>query len=150
MRFHPEGSSLSNPPLASATGDVARAKTKSIANSGETRLVFLLAQQTIQQWQFLTEHEPGHGASVPRADIDRGLAQLTALVTRIRPLARSRNLATRFEAEELLQMLTKAALELEAMRSVGGAGLDTSQQSAMDIKSRLTAKVRGRRKRQPQ
>ncbi|MEQ1770603.1 MAG: hypothetical protein ABL879_12260 [Devosia sp.] len=129
-----------------STDEPAPRRARSTVNSGETRLVFLLAQQTIQQWQFLTGGGEQGTSPVTGSDIERGRSQVSALVNRLQPLTRSRNLATRFEAEELLQMLTKTDLALRALRPVGGAAFDTSHQGAVDVRARLTSKLRGRRR----
>lgn len=120
------------------------------SSAPDTRLVFLLAQQTIQRWQFLVE---GHSATPGReidpekqAEIKLGITQLDTMLARIRPLTRSRKLATRFEAEELLRLSTQTLGQLEGLRSSDAVGFNPPRQSAVDVQTRLTAKLRRTRR----
>lgn len=113
----------------------------------DPRLTFILAHQTILRWQLAAQRLqrpvriPSEGTAL-RIEAELGLGQLQAVSERVRPLTRLRDLAVRFEAEELMVRLGE--LEAQLLRSQQTLAIHSSapRRTARELAETLMAKAR--------
>lgn len=94
-------------------GRPLRAGDKRVPLRSEAELALMLARQTIARWRFdtrrLEQHFAGNPLPKDRAlilmEAELGLTQVRTLVDRVQLFVRSRDLAIRFEAQEMLVTL---------------------------------------------
>lgn len=132
--------------LGAGAGRPLQAGDKRVPLRREAELAFMLARQTIARWRFDTQRleQQLAGSPLPKdlalmlMEAERGLAQVQALVGRVQLFVRSRDLAIRFEAQEIL--VTVAELETRL------AGIQRRSQqhrrSPAEVKAALLARVR--------
>lgn len=111
----------------------------------DPKLALLLARQTIARWQFAAPQLRARAVSAASEEsnlieINLGLAQLQAMADRLRPLLKSRDMARRFESEELLVQLDALSTELLARRALQPNPLGAPPpRSAAEVEERLRA-----------
>jgi len=115
----------------------------------DPRLIFILAHQTILRWEFAVRRlEPPERSSTDtaavRMEVELGLGQLHTVSERLLPFSRSRNLAVRFESEEVMVRLDAVEAQLVRVQQ-GVTSHDPSPplQTAKGIGERLLARARG-------
>ncbi len=111
----------------------------------DPELALLLARQTITRWQFAvtqlrTHRKTPASEEADAIEINLGLAQLQAMGERLRPLLRSRDMARRFESEELMVRVDALSTELLARRAHQPNPLEAPPpRSAAEVEDRLRA-----------
>jgi hypothetical protein len=114
----------------------------------DPRLIFILAHQTILRWELAARRleQPirtsAHAAAL-RMEVELGLRQLRTVSDRLRPFSRSRNLAVRFESEEVMARLDVVAAQLVRLQQEPTTHDPSSRlRAAKEIAERLLAKAR--------
>ena len=132
-----------------------RARAKAAARPAaktfkDPQLVFILARQSVLRGQFAarclqsTIGRPADRAAL-RMEIELGLMQLQSVSARLQPLSRSRTLAVRFEAEEVLARLATIRDEMEEAQLELMADAPGLARTALQVRDRLMAKLRSGR-----
>jgi GGDEF domain-containing protein len=104
----------------------------------------MLARQTITRWQFaagqLRARSSAPAAQTRRIEIELGLGQLQAVAERLRPLLKSRDMARRFESEELLVQIDGLSADLVALQAENPAPAEVPRpRTAAEIEERFRA-----------
>ena len=114
----------------------------------DPRLIFILAHQTILRWELTARRleqpiRTNADAAVLRMEVELGLGQLRMVGDRLRSFSRSRDLAVRFESEEVMARLDVVAAQL-VRRQQEPTSHDPSSRlrAAKQIAERLLAKAR--------
>lgn len=117
----------------------------------DPKLMFILAGQSILRWQIAAERlqlparNPTEYASM-RIEIELGLAQLVSVADRVRPLAKSRNMAVRFEAEEVMARLDALTARMQDALDAAAPEVPAPVRTALEIRDMLMAKLQSGRR----
>jgi hypothetical protein len=109
--------------------------------SGDTSLVFMLAQQAMTRWQFetaLLENALPQEAAATAEAAEATAAQIAALAERVEPYVDFVDMAVRFEAQEILAAIV--ALQERLSRIVRIAKPDVPFRDAAELVDALLAR----------
>jgi hypothetical protein len=138
------------PTTLKSRGDGRNSRRKPPASARpETKLTFILARNAVAQWRFDSERlrrlaraRSPRDRGMALMESELGLSQIRSLASRIQRFARSRDMAVRFEAQEMLVALD--AVEHRIDRIWDQLRTERPRRSADEIRAALLARVRHR------